>query len=231
MGSNKKRGYIVDAVIFAVFTIIAFAMPFPKTSVFWLGYVFGVIAIAAQIYFFKISFSKGEDVKSKFYGFPIAKIGVIYLIVQLVLSLIEMIATIMIPVWIVIIINIIPVAFAIIGSIAADVMRDEVVRQDVQIKADVNNMRSLQSLATSLPGLCNDTSLKKELQDLSDEFRYSDPVSSDNTKELETELKFMLNEIQRTLMDGDIKGAKGFCTRTKAKLVDRNRMCKLGKNK
>lgn len=229
MSANGKRGYIVDAIIFVVFSVIAFAAPFAKTGTFWLGYVFGVIAIVAQIYFFAISFSKGEDVKSKFYGFPIAKIGVVYMAVQLVISLIEMIVAFVIPVWVALIVNILPIAFAAVGSIAADMMREEIVRQDVQIKTDVNNMRALQSLTASLPGLCQDAELKKTLQNLADEFKYSDPVSSEDTKDMENELKFMVNEIQRSLVDGDINAANGFCVRVKASLAERNRVCKLGK--
>ena len=79
MGKNEIRGYIVDAIVFIIFSVISFAPPFHKAGVFWLAYIFGVIAIVYQIYVFKISFSQGDDVKSKFYGFPIARVGVIYL--------------------------------------------------------------------------------------------------------------------------------------------------------
>lgn len=229
MKKNEMRGYIVDGILFVVFTVIAFAAPFTKNSLFWLGYVFGVIAIAAQIYFFRISFSKGEDVKSKFYGFPIAKIGVIYLVAQLMVSLVEMILAKHIPVWVGIILNVIIAAIAMIGSITADLMRDEIIKQDVNLKQDVTNMRALQSLSASLVGICQDETLKKQLQDLADDFKYSDPVSSDNTKEQETELKFLVGEIQRALVDGDTKAAEGFVVRVKSGLAERNRVCKLGK--
>lgn len=229
MSKNVLRGYVVDAIVFVLFSVIAFAAPFKMNGVFWCAYVFGVIAILAQIYFFKISFSKGEDVKSKFYGFPIAKIGITYLAIQIAISVIEMVASPVLPLWVAMIANVLPVAFAAIGCIAADVMRDEIVRQDVEIKKDVNNMRSLQSLSASLVGMTQDAELKKNLQDLADEFKYSDPVSSDETMELETELKFMVGEIQRALIDEDVKAARGFCLRAKASLTERNRVCKLGK--
>lgn len=229
MKTRDKRGYIVDAIIFVVFSVIAFAVPFAKTGVFWVSYIFGLTAIASQIYFFKISFSKGESVKSKFYGFPISKIGVIYLAVQLILSLLEMIMAAIIPLWVSVIINILPVTFAAIGSIAADMMRDEIEKQDVQIKKDVNNMRALQSLSATLPSMCQDEEVKKMLTELADDFKYSDPVSSEKTTEMETELKFMVNEIQRALIDIDLDAAKGFCVRAKASLSERNRVCKLEK--
>lgn len=229
MGKNEIRGYIVDAILLIVFSVIAFAAPFAKTGVFWMAYLFGVIAIAYQIYVFKISLDRGEDVKSKFYGFPIARVGVIYLAVQLVLSLIEMCLAAVIPMWVAIIVNVLPIAFALIGCIAAEVMRDEIVRQDIKIKTDVGNMRALQSQTASFVGMCQDAEAKKLLQDLADDFKYSDPVSSEVTKEMETELKFLVNEIQRALVDDDMKSVEGFCVRVKASLAERNRVCKLGK--
>lgn len=229
MGKNEIRGYIVDAILLIVFSVIAFAAPFAKTGVFWMAYLFGVIAIAYQIYVFKISLDRGDDVKSKFYGFPIARVGVIYLAVQLVLSLIEMCLAAVIPMWVAIIVNVLPIAFALIGCIAAEVMRDEIVRQDIKIKTDVGNMRALQSQTASFVGMCQDAEAKKLLQDLADDFKYSDPVSSEVTKEMETELKFLVNEIQRALVDDDMKSVEGFCVRVKASLAERNRICKLGK--
>lgn len=229
MGKNEIRGYIVDGIIFVLFTVIAFAPPFTRTGSFWLGYVFGVIAIAYQIYVFKISFQKGPDAKSKFYGFPIAKIGVMYLAAQLIVSLLEMILAKHIPVWVGVVINAILLGLALIGCITADIMRDEIVRQDVNIKTDVKNMRVLQSQTASFVTMCQNTDIKRILQDLADEFKYSDPVTSENTKEIEIELKFLVSEIQRALVDGDMKVVEGFCMRTKVSLAERNRVCKLGK--
>ena len=229
MGKNEIRGYIVDAIIFIIFSVISFAPPFHKTGVFWLAYIFGVIAIVYQIYVFKISFSQGDDVKSKFYGFPIARVGVIYLGIQLVISLIEMCLAAIIPVWVTIIINILPLAFALVGCIAAEVMRDEIVRQDIHIRTDVGNMRALQSQTASFAGMCQDADVKKILQDLAEEFKYSDPVTSEATKEMEVELKSLANEIGRALVYGTLNSVRGFCVRTKSSLAERNRVCKLEK--
>ncbi|WP_310604163.1 hypothetical protein, partial [Anaerosporobacter sp.] len=90
MSKNEKRVYMTLVVLLIVFSVIAFAVPFAKTSVFWLAYIFSVLAITFQIYVLKLSFSGKRETKSKFYGFPIARVGVIYLITQLLFSFIEM---------------------------------------------------------------------------------------------------------------------------------------------
>lgn len=229
MSKNRVRGYLTLAVIFMVFSIITFVVPFSKTIVFWIAYIFAVIAILYQIYIFKISFFGTEKVKSKLYGFPIARIGVIYLVIQLIISLFEMAFAVLLPTWVVIVINVIFVAMAIIGCIATDAMRDEIVRQDIQLKKNVSNMRALQSMSATIVGQCSNADLKKIVQSMADEFKYSDPVSSDQTKDIETELQNQMNEIQKAIIDGDDDSVKVLCNKIVGSLAERNRICALNK--
>lgn len=229
MSKNKWRGYIILAVLWAVFSVVAFSVPFVKTPVFWLAYVFAVIAIVYQIYVFRISFGDGGSVQSKLYGFPIARVGVIYLIVQLLVSLAEMVLAAFIPAWAVVILNVLPIAFAVVGCIAADIVRDEIARQDTQLKRDVSNMRALQSMSAALVGQCNDADLKETMQNVADEFQFSDPVSSEQTKDLEQELQNQMNEIQKALVDSDLTAVKVLCGKILGSLAERNRICALNK--
>jgi hypothetical protein len=228
MNKNKVRGCITLAVIAMVLSVIAFVVPFSRNATFWIAYLFSVIAIAFQVYIFKISFTEIEDVKSKFYGFPIAQIGVIYLVAQLIISIVEMILAILIPSWVAVVINIIVTAAAVLGSIAADTVRDEIVKQDDKLKKNVTNMRSMQLLSASIAGQCT-SEIKCELEKLAEEFKYSDIVSSEATVELENELKQQLDELQSSVIEGDIESAKVLCAGIYAKLNERNRLCALNK--
>ena len=89
MNKSMIRFLVILAVVLIVFVVIAFVIPFAHTGVFWVALVFGLIAIAAQLYVQPKAFA-GEGARSKFYGFPIGRVGVIYLIAQLVLSLAAM---------------------------------------------------------------------------------------------------------------------------------------------
>ena len=228
MIKDEKRGQILLAVIFIVFTVIAFVIPFPKTITFWIAYLFGVFAILFQIYIFKTSFGK-PDARSRFYGFPIARLGLIYLVIQLIASIIEIAVAKFIPAWVIIVINILILAFALIGCISAETMRDEIDRQDENLKRNVSNMRELQSLSATLSDQCNDEDLKKELKKLAEEFRYSDPISSDKTKALEADLQSRMRDLQQAVNDGDMEGAKALCSKLSACLQERNRVCALNK--
>ena len=145
MTKNASRGLIVLAIVLAVFSLIAFAIPFAHTAVFWIAYGFGVFAILFQLYIFKTSFAGNGDAKSRFYGFPIARLGIYYLVAQLILSVVEMALAGLIPAWPVIIVNVLALAFALIGCITAETMRDEIVQQDHKLKKNVSAMRELQS--------------------------------------------------------------------------------------
>ena len=70
--------------------------------------------------------------------------------------------------WIAVIVFVLMLAVAAVGIIAADAMRDEVERQDAQLKTDVAAMRALQSRAAALASRCEDAELKADAQKVED---------------------------------------------------------------
>lgn len=228
MAKNKTRFFIVLAILFAVFTVIAIALPLAKTATFWLSYIFAVIALAVQIYAYPKAFA-GESVKSKFYGFPIARITTVYLIAQLALSLIFMLAAKWVPAWIPVILFAVLLGAAAIGFITAEGMRDEVERQDVVHKADVGTMRALQSKARAIAAQCEGDEARKALARLSDDLSYSDPVSSPAIADAETELAACIDNLQQAVVDGSEEEILTLCRKAAAALAERNRLCKLNK--
>ena len=232
MSNNRIRFYVVLAIVFVVFTVIAFAAPFTRNACFWISYAFAVLAVAVQLYSYPRAFDfEGHDVRSKFYGFPIARLTTIYLALQLALSLAFMLLGKYVEVksWIVVIVYLLLFAASAIGFIAADAMREEVERQDVVHKADVSTMRALQSRSAFLVTQCDDADTKKALSRLAESFRYSDPVSSDALKDVETNLTALLEDLQNALMEKDLDSARSLCARTESVLADRNQLCKLNK--
>ena len=229
--NNKNRQFIICGIILVCFLALVFLIPFPKTAAFWVCFVFSLIALGAQAYVFKIAFDKGEPLKSKFYGFPIAKIGVIYLIVQLAACFIIMGVgfAVKVPVWIALLVCILILGVFASGLVAADIMREEVERQDVQLKKDVQTMRTLQSKSAAIAGSCSDDETKKKLTDLSEKFRYSDPVSSDALKTIEQDLSACVDELQNAVLEGDWDSAGMLIAKTDASLAERNRLCRLNK--
>ena len=100
MKKEHIRTIAAFAVLLILYCLVAFLIPFVHTAVFWVSFVFTLIAfavVAASIY---IAFIKNPDAKSRFYGFPIAKIGVIYGAVQLLAGILFMALAAIVPAWV-----------------------------------------------------------------------------------------------------------------------------------
>ena len=231
LSKNAVRFLMFTGLALLVFNVIAFVVPFAKTGTFWIGYLFGTISILGQIAVMKLAFNGTTTVRSKFYGFPVARIGIIYAVVQVLLSIFLMALAAYIPAWIPVVIFIILFAIAAAGLVASDTVREEVVRQDAKIVEDVKTMRNLQSKMNMLVSQsdCNEE-VKSALSSLAEEIKYSDPVSGKATKELEQELLFDIEELQKVVVDGDNESALKICKKAMGILAERNRLCKLNKN-
>lgn len=229
MNKNQIRFLAVIALIFVVFSVIAFAPPFVMTGAFWIAYLFGVISVLAQVIVMKTAFDRGKDVRSKFYGFPIAGIGIAYMAVQLVLSVIFMILAAIVPTWIEIVVFVVLLAVAAIGLISADTVRDEIEKQDRKLEENTSCMVTLRSIVYSLPGQCESETEKKALEELSDEFRYSDPISSAELEEVESQLEKEVAELQIAVSEIKTENIIPLCKKINNTLSERNRLCKLSK--
>ena len=87
-------------------------------------------------------------------------------------------------------------------------------------------MRSLQSKISQIAAQSEDAAIKA----LAEEFRYSDPVSSDAIADAETDLAAAVDELQTAYVDGDSEAVAKLCRKASALLAERNRLCKLNKN-
>ena len=226
MKKDTIRGIIALTVVLALYILIAFLIPFVHTAVFWVSFVFTLIAfavVAASIY---IAFIKNPDAKSRFYGFPIAKIGVLYGAVQLLAGIVFMALAAIVPAWVAVLVYAIALGAAVIGLISAETVVEEIHLQDAKLKKDVTLMRSLQSKISQIAAQSEDAAIKA----LAEEFRYSDPVSNDAIADAEADLAAAVDELQSAYVDGDSEAMAKLCRKASALLAERNRLCKLNKN-
>ena len=114
---------------------------------------------------------------------------------------------------------------AVIGLVSVDAVVDEIHKQDAQLKKDVSMMRGLQSKVSQMAAQSDDVAIKA----LAEEFRYSDPVSSEQIAEAEADLAAVVDELQAAVVDGDASVAL-LRKKASALLAERNRLCKLNKN-
>lgn len=231
MKKNAIRWWVVLGVVLVVYNVLAFALPFPKTAVFAVSYLFTMIAILAQIYVIRTAFYRGEGVKSKFYGFPIAKLGVIYLAVQLIAGLVFMALGLIVPVWLPLALYVVLLGVAAVGFVAADAARDEVVRQEVKLEKDVSRMREFQAKGRALVTLNQVPEAARPLEKLAEDLRFSDPVSSEALTEIEDRLAECLAQLQEAVSAQKTEQILSVCQEAEHILAERNQLCKLSKAK
>ena len=183
---KKRSGYLILAIVLIVFAIVAFAAPFEKTPVFWASFVFGLLAICFQIPLWNKALS-GERLKSKFLGFPVLHIGISYLIIQLIVSIIMM-AVPGIPLWIAIIVDVIILAFACVFITSGGVARTAIEETEEKIQAKTSYLKILKADVDVLLSKEADTEVREALRKLSDEIRYSDPMSNSALENIEAEI-------------------------------------------
>lgn len=227
IGKNKLRFYIIDALVLGIFSAIAFLVPFEHTAQFWISYAFGVLAILLQVYAYPKAF-EAPGAKSKIYGFPLARVATIYLLAQLVLSLGFMAAGIAVKTWVIWLIDLILLAFVLIGLITVNVVQEEVQRQETTMKKDVSALKAMKAKAASLVS-AGMPDMKTALEALSEEFFSADPVSSEATKDLEAKLSVRLEDLSEAVDAGKTEEVISLCRKITALLKERNAVCKANK--
>lgn len=226
MKKDTVRGIVVAAVLLAIYNLIAFVVPFAHTAAFWISYGFTMAAflvVAAAVY---MAFVKDPDAKSRFYGFPIARIGVLYGIAQLIASLVVMALAQWTPWWIPTVVYAIGMGVAVIGLVSAEAIVDEIQTQDMKRKDNTDMMRALQSKVSQIASQTTDAAIKA----LAEEIRYSDPVSNAAIADAEADLAAAVDQLQAAFVDGDDEAVAQLCRKSMALLKERNRLSKLNKN-
>ena len=227
--SKSNKSVIVLVVIAVMFSVVVFAVPFPKNASFWIAYVAEIIAIALQVPIFKVAFGGADDLKSKFLGFPIARVGYTYLIIQTILSVMFFsMGWIPVPAWITAVVCVLVLGIMLVCSITADIARQTVQKIEQTTKADTSLMMSLRTRISQLVNRTNDPAMKKELERLAENIRYSDPVSSAAIAVEEQRLASALTQLESAVANSDSRAIE-MCKNVQIALDDRNAACKMNK--
>ena len=225
MKKDFVRSALCLGVLLMLYILLAFLIPFVKTAVFWFSFAFTLIAFGVTAYALYTAFLKKPDARSRFYGFPIARIGVIYGGGQLAVGLLFMALGKWIPAWLAVVVYAALLGAAIIGLVSADAVVETIHTQDRKLKKDVAFMRSLQSKANQMAAQCH----LPEVQQFCENVRYSDPVSSEALAEIEGALSAVADDLQAAIVEGNNGRTCQLAQKADNLLCERNRLCKLTK--
>ena len=219
MKKNSTKGYVILGILFALISIIAFAVPTVKTATFWIAYVFTAAAFAAQIIIWKKALGK-EELKSKFLGFPVVHIGIVYAIVQTVAFAVFLFVPTL-PTWSAIVVCSVIAGVSVVCMISADAGRNEIERVEAKVQKKVFYIRELQVDIELLADNESDAAVKTALAQLAERIRYSDPMSSEQLAGLENKISSKVAELKTTSNKLEI------ITELNSLLDERNKKCKI----
>jgi len=202
--THRKNGLIIIAIIFAVYNLLAFAIPFQRGAVFWVAYTFAVVAILGQGVMDWLAFRKADSLKRVFLGVPILKISFRCLCAQLFVCAALMIAATFVSfqAWIAIVLCSLILAFASVAVLKADWVREVVEQVDAKHLASTKFMHEFRAELQSLALRASDPALKAKLAQISEAARYSDPVSAAGLAELEAEMGRQLALLRQAVVAG-----------------------------
>ena len=195
MKKNSTKGYVILGILFALISIIAFAVPTSKTATFWIAYVFTAAAFAAQIGIWKTALGKEGTLKSKFLGFPLVHIGIVYAVIQVIVFAVFMFVPTL-PVWSAIVVCSVIAGISAVCMISADAGRDEIERVEAKVQKKVFYIRELQADIELLEDNETNADVKTALTQLAEKIRFSDPMSSEQLADLENKISAKVLELK-----------------------------------
>lgn len=195
MKKNSSKGYLILGILFVLVSVIAFAVPSAKNAVFWISYAFTLIAFAAQIAIWKAELGGAEPLKSKFLGFPIVHIGIVYLVVQVIAFTIFLFIPTL-PIWSAVIACAVIAGVSAICMIASDVGRNEIRRVSAKVQEKTFFIKQSRTEIELLADAETDIATKSALTQLAEKIRYSDPMSAEQIADAENRIAAKITELK-----------------------------------
>ena len=226
MDKKTKSFFAVGAIVLVLYCVLYLLIPFTQTAAYWIEFAFSLIAIVGGFTICQYAL-KNEGIKSKFYGFPMLRVGAMYMTIQLILSFVIAVIGFFadIPAWIPIILSVIILGVSAIGAIGIETARDIVEEQEHHDEVVTKTMRTFRVDTRYIVDMCSDHELKRDLEKLAERFKYSDPVSNEALVEVEERLKQEVKALEEAVRT-DKELAKKKVDEVTVLLANRNRKCK-----
>ena len=228
------KNLTIFAVVLVIYNVISFAIPFKHTPTFWGAYAFGMIAILLQIGIVLLAANGAETLRKKVYAFPVFRMGIIYLAVQLGVSLVfSVIANFAenFPGWIIYVVSVIVLGVFIILVLLTDTAKEEIIKLEEEEERQTVQVKTFRINIDSIMRRADDKELQKALEKLSDTAKYSDPVSCEELYAIESEITDKIGELGSLVRAGENDEAKTLTEQIIDLFEDRNAQCKVYKRR
>jgi hypothetical protein len=221
---------IITAVILIAFNVVFFVVPLnwaPNSSVFWIVYAFTMFF---GISLLPISFCLlgSNDINKNVFGLPVVFLWFWVFVSQvlcdaIVFSVGHFFA---LPIWAVIVVEALLFLWFIVSS-AIKIFYKNYINKGYK---DTDNSSFLISIRRQIDNIdissIGDVSLKREITRLKEDVHFSDPVSTDNTKEIENEILDYSNSLSLDVLNGKVDEARKEISKIEQLLSERKSLAR-----
>lgn len=222
--TKEKTGTMIGLIyliVFLVFNMLVFFIFKEKNGIFWMSYIFAVIAFAVKILSTFLAF-KSFEVEAAFFGIPLASLSVYYFFAQVFVSVIFMIFK-NAPFKLAFAIQVIILAAFAIVAIITLFTRDAVQDVNDSIKINTTAIKTMQADVEAMMDGVRDVELRNRLRKLAETIRYSDPMSNDAVLDIEDQIMESISLLRVYCEDNDKENAMRACRDTEMLFLQRNR--------
>jgi len=216
-------------IILAIYNVLVFVIfgLGEHDPTFWLSYGFTTAAVLIVGIVVPALGQKGRRLRDRLLGLPVLRHCVIYLVVQLVASVVCMIfhKTMIwfFPFVVQLLILLVFLLFLGLCLVSKTIVTET--HEHVQRKTTFIGL--LRADAELLCRKCDDAEAKKVFTAFAEAVRFSDPMSNDSLAHLEKELSKLVTEANRLLDAGDVANAVHCCQDAALLLEERNQKTKI----
>lgn len=236
MKSNLKSNLLtILCTILVIFNVLYFVIPFKHVDnfVYWFVYIITILSLLSIVLTYFVAFEKVKTLNSKILGYPLIKVGLMYigseLIVALIFTLIN--AFIKVEPWILIVTYVLLIGVFTILFVTKKVVRDEIVKMENQVVEDKKFIKTLRKDMSIFVSTIVETSLKNKMNEALDIVKYSDPVSSKELEEIEDEINELYSLIKNKNLKNEYSDAITKTDKLISLLNERNLLCKDSKKR
>lgn len=213
-------GFIAYNVVF--FMIGGFE---DHSAVFWVSWTFMLVAFVSIAATGLLLGQKGMLLRDWLFGYPIVKHCTIYVIVELVLSTLFAILDDIVSWQLAFILQFVVFCVFMIFAISCFLAKNTIEGIKANVGDKTRFIKLLRVDAEMLCEKCTDIEVKKHLQKLAEDIRFSDPMSNDALFELEKEISLAVSECDKAVVAKDYETTLILCNKASSLLAERNKKC------
>lgn len=229
---NSKSKIIVSiaAIGFILYNVVLFAICGFKGhgASFWISYAFMLVAFATLSVTGYALKRRDFQPKDWMLGFPVFKHSTIYIVAELILSILFMaLDAADLSWWIAFVAQFVALGVHLVFILMCFLAQQTITDVQVNTKRTTSFIKFLGVEVETIITKTNVPALKDELNKFAEQVRYSDPVSNELLADLERKIALQVSDVKNCIILNDISGALQHCEIASQLLIERNNKCKV----